>query len=267
MLGSEIGLMFRRRRTWAMLGALAAVPVLIGIAVRVSTSQGGSVHGPPFLDRVAGNGLFTAVVAMVVCIPLFLPLTVAVASGDSISGEAAHGTLRYLLLAPVSRGRLLATKYAGVVVFCMAAPLTVAVFGVATGMVLFSTGPVTLLSGATIGPAAALGRVALIAAYIAVSLCGLGAVGLFVSTLTDVPIGAMAAVAVLAVAVQIAGQLPQLDWLHPWLFSYHWLGFADMLREPIDWTGFRQNGLLQAGYAVVFGALAYGRFRGKDVLS
>jgi ABC-2 type transport system permease protein len=77
----------------------------------------------------------------------------------------------------------------------------------------------------------------------------------------------MAATAVLAVASQILGQLPQLEWLHPWLFTHHWLGFADLLRQPILWDSFRENAVLQGGYVLVFGALAYGRFSTKDILS
>lgn len=266
LMRSELALLFRRRRTWAMLLALGAVPVLIAVAVRL-TSGPPSGRGPAFLDRVAGNGLFVAVTGLLVCIPLFLPLTVAVVAGDTIAGEAGAGTLRYLLAAPVSRPRLLLVKYTAALVFCLAAALTVALCGVLVGWMLFPVGPVTLLSGDTIGTAGALLRVGLIAAYTALSLLGLAAVGLFVSTLTDVPVGAMAATAVTAVTAQILNQLPQLDWLHPWLFPHHWLGFADLLREPILWTSFGDNALLQGGYILVFGALAWGRFASKDVLS
>ena len=46
-------------------------------------------------------------------IPLFLPLTVGVVAGDTIAGEAGQGTLRYLLVAPAGRVRLLVVKYVG----------------------------------------------------------------------------------------------------------------------------------------------------------
>lgn len=266
LLVSEVALVFRRRRTWAMLLALGAVPVLVAVAVKL-TSGPPTGRGPAFLDRVAGNGLFVAIVGMFMCIPLFLPLTVSVVAGDTIAGEAGHGTLRYLLIAPASRGRLLLVKYIGAALFCLAAALVVALFGILIGLALFGVGPVTLLSGDTIGLAESFGRIGLMAAYVAISLWGLAAIGLFISTLTDVPVGAMAATAVLAVAAQILGQLPQLDWLHPWLFTNYWFGFSDLLREPVLWTSFGQNALLQAGYVVVFGALAYGRLSTKDVLS
>src|SRR5690625_2195527 len=204
---------------------------------------------------------------LVVTIPLFLPLTVGVVAGDTIAGEAGHGTLRYLLLAPVQRGRLLLGKDLGAATFCFVATLSVVVVGSAIGALLFPVGPVTLLSGGTVGGWEALGRALLIAAYVSVSLLGLAAVGLFLSTLTVVPVGAMAATAVVAIVVQVLGSLEQLAWLHPWLLSEHWLGFADLLRQPIAWGSLADNALLQAGHMALFGALAYGRFTTKDVLS
>jgi ABC-2 type transport system permease protein len=266
LLLSEVAVLFRRRRTWALLLALAAIPVLIAVAVRVSSAVPPG-RGPAFLDRITQNGLFVAFTAMLVSVPLFLPLTVGVVAGDTIAGEANLGTLRYLLVAPAGRVRLLLVKYAAALAFCLAAPLTVALAGAAIGAALFPVGPVALLSGDVIQPPEAALRLLLIAAYMAVSLAGLSAIGLFVSTLTVVPVGAMAATVVLSVVSQVLDQLPQLEWLHPWLFSHYWLGFGDLLRQPVLWDSFASNALLQAGYVAVFGALAYSRFVTKDILS
>lgn len=266
LLASELTLLFRRRRTQALLLALAAIPVMIAVVVRVSSTVPPG-RGPAFLDRITQNGLFVGVTALIVAVPLFLPLTIGVVAGDTIAGEAGHGTLRYLLVAPAGRVRLLLVKYVGAVVFCIAAPLAVALAGAGIGAALFPVGPVTLLSGDVVEPGEAFSRMLLIAAYQTVSLLGLSAIGLFLSTLTDVPVGAMAATIVLSVASQVLDQLPQLEWLHPWLFSHYWFGFADLLRQPIGWESFTSNAVLQGGYIALFGALAYGRFVSKDVLS
>jgi ABC-2 type transport system permease protein len=266
LLRSELRLLLGRRRTWALLLALAAIPVLIAVAVRISSAVPAG-RGPAFLDRITQNGLFVAFTAMLVSVPLFLPLTVGVVAGDTIAGEANLGTLRYLLVAPTGRVRLLLVKYVAALAFCLAAPLTVGVAGAAIGAALFPVGPVTLLSGDLIEPPEAALRILLIAVYLAVSLAGLSAVGLFLSTLTVVPVGAMAATVVVSVVSQVLDQLPQLEWLHPWLFSHYWLGFGDLLRQPVLWDSFVDNAWLQAGYVAVFGALAYGRFVTKDILS
>lgn len=266
LLASELSVLYRRRRTWAMLAALAAVPILIAVAVRV-TSRSSAGRGPAFLDQITHNGLFVGLTALIVAIPLFLPLTIGVVAGDTIAGEASHGTLRYLLIAPAGRIRLLAVKYVGAAVFSISATLAVVISGTVIGIALFPVGPVTLLSGDTIDIGQSVARLAVIGAFVTVSLLGLCAIGLFISTLTDVPVGAMAATIVLAVASQVLDQIPQLDWLHPWLFSHYWLDFGDLLRQPIAWASFGENALLQLGYFAVFAALAYGRFVTKDVLS
>jgi ABC-2 type transport system permease protein len=266
LIASELSVLYRRRRTWAMLAALAAVPILIAVAVRV-TSRSSAGRGPAFLDQITHNGLFVGLTALIVAIPLFLPLTIGVVAGDTIAGEASHGTLRYLLIAPAGRVRLLAVKYVGAAVFSISATLAVVISGTVIGIALFPVGPVTLLSGDTIDIGQSIVRLAVIGAFVTVSLLGLCAIGLFISTLTDVPVGAMAATIVLAVASQVLDQIPQLDWLHPWLFSHYWLDFGDLLRQPIAWTSFGDNAVLQLGYFAVFAALAYGRFVTKDVLS
>jgi len=268
LLASELSVLFRRRRTWAMLAALAAVPVLVAVAVRISEGRrGGGGGGPALIGAIAGNGLFVGVASLVLAIPLFLPLTIGVVAGDTIAGEASQGTLRYLLVVPAGRVRLLLVKLVGAAVFAVAAPITIVVAGTVIGAVLFPVGPVTLLSGDRVPVAEGLLRLLLIGLYVAVAMLGLTAIGLFVSTLTDVPVGAMAATIVLAVASQVLDQLPQLDWLHPWLFTDSWLGLVDLLRQPPVWSTFGTNALLQGAYVLVFGALAYGRFTTRDVLS
>lgn len=266
LLGNELSTQFRRWRTWAMLAALALIPILIGVALKL---VGGSSpgRGPAFLDQITNNGLFVGLAAVTVAIPLFLPLTVSVAAGDAIAGEASHGTLRYLLIAPAGRVRLLIVKYLAAAVFGIVASLTVVLVGTLVGLALFPIGPVTLLSGAQVPIGEGLLRLLAIAAYVAVSLLGLSAIGLFFSTLTSVPIGAMAATAILAVTAQIIGAIPQLDVLHPWLFTDRWLDFADLLRAPVVWDSFVSNALLQGAYIVVFGAAAMLRLSRKDILS
>lgn len=263
LLLSELALLFRRRRTWALLGSLAVIPLLLAVAVRLSGNGG----GPAFVSDIAGNGLFTGFAAVTVAVPLFLPLTVGVVAGDSVAGEASLGTLRYLLVTPVGRIRLLLVKFATAAVFALTAALTVMVVGLLIGLALFPVGPVTLLSGSEIPVIDAVGRALLIAVYVAVSLLGLSAIGLFISTLTDVPVGAMAATVVVSIASTILGALPQLADLHPYLFSAHWFGFGDLLRDPIAWSSFGANLALQAVYVVVFGSLAMGRFVTRDILS
>jgi ABC-2 type transport system permease protein len=267
LVRSELGMVFRRRRNQVILVVLAAIPILIAVAVRVSGSPPDASDGPAFLSQITSNGVFVALTALTVVLPFFLPLAVSVVSGDAVAGEAGLGTLRYLLAVPVSRGRLLAVKYAGVAAYCFVATLVVATVGVLIGLVLFPVGRVTLLSGTQVSYASGLGRLLLVALYVAASMAAVGAIGLFVSTLTESAVAAMATTAVLSIASQVVDAVPQLHAVHPWLFSHYWLNFGDLLRDPMATDGVLRGLLCAAGYLAVFGSLAWSRFSGKDVSS
>lgn len=265
-LRSELHLIFGRRRNIAGMAVLASVPLLLAIAVKVSTPRSDG-RGPDFLSSITGNGLFVALASLGIELGLFLPLAVAAISADAVAGEANIGTLRYLLTIPVERTRLLAVKYAAIVIFATVATLWVSLVGVVIGLALFGGGPMTLLSGTQIGFGAALGRVLLASLYLAAGFAALGAVGLFVSTLTEQPIGATIAIVIINVASFIADSIPQLDWLHPWLVNHWWMSFGDLLRDPISWDGPLRGLAVAGGYAVVFWLAAWARFAGKDVTS
>ncbi|MFE9443261.1 ABC transporter permease [Streptomyces sp. NPDC006602] len=272
-LRNEMWTTFRRWRTLALLGVLAAVPILVGIAVKIETSDGsgsgggGGGGGPAFISQITNNGLFLVFTALAATLPFFLPMAIGVIAGDSIAGEASAGTLRYLLVAPAGRTRLLLTKYATVLAFCLLATLVVAASALTVGALLFPLGDLTTISGTQISFAEGLGRALLIALAVAASLVGMAALGLFVSTLTNSGIAAMATTVGLLITIQILDQIPQLHAIQPYFFSHYWLSFADLMREPIYWDDLVKNLGLQALYAAVFGSAAWARFTTKDIAS
>jgi ABC-2 type transport system permease protein len=265
-LRSELRLIFRRRRNLAGLGVLAAVPIIIAFAVKSSGSPGGG-GGPGFLSQATSNGLFVGLAALTVELPLFLPLAVAVIAGDTVAGEANIGTLRYLLVTPVQRTRLLAVKYLALLFSTVVAVLLIAVVGVGLGLVLFGAGPVTLLSGTQVSTGVGLWRLLLVCAYLTVCLAAFGAMGLFVSTLTEQPIGATIGVVALAVISQILDSVTQISAIHPYLPTHYWLSFADLLRDPIATDQISLGVLSAVVYAAIFLAAAWARFAGKDITS
>jgi ABC-2 type transport system permease protein len=266
LYASEVRLVLGRRRNQALLVVLAAIPLMIGIAIYASppTEPG---EGPPFLGQVTGNGLFLVFTALSVCTPLFLPLTVGVVSGDAIAGEAGIGTLRYLLTLPVTRTRLLIAKTLGALTFTLAAVLAVTVTGLIAGGLLFGWHAVTLLSGDTVSIANGMGRAFLVGAYLVGALSGLVAIGIFVSTMTENAIAAMATTVGLAVLSFVLDSVPQLHAIHPALLTHNWLGFGELLRQQVysadlvRWTG------LHLAYVAVFLGLAYARLGSKDITS
>ena len=262
---SEMRLLLTRRRNAILLAVLAVVPVFIGIAVRISNPRNG--EGPQFIDRITANGLFLVFTAITVAIPFLLPLVVGVVAGDSIAGEAGLGTLRYLLTVPVTRGRLLAAKTAAVATFTAVAVVVVAAAGLVTGAVLFGLRALVLLSGDTVGLGSGLLRTLGIVAFVTVALFALAAAGLFVSTLTENAIAAMAATVSVAVFSALLDAVPQLSAIHPVLLTDHWLGFGELLRSSVSGSDLLRWSALHLAYAAIFLSLAWARLTTKDVTS
>ena len=268
LLRSEVRLVFGRRRNLALLAGLACVPLLLAVVLSVAQGTAFSAEGAGgLLARVTGNGLFLVVTALFMCLPFLLPLMTGVASGDAIAGEAQAGTLRYLLAVPVPRGRLLAAKAVATLLLVTAAVAAIALVAFLAGAAFFGVRDMTLLSGTTVPVAEGVARMAGVAGYVALSLTGLVAVGLFLSTVTEVPVGAMAGTVVVAVASGVLDTIPQLAPIHPALLTHHWLSFAEFLRLEVDWGLLGQGLALQAAWVAVFGSLAWSRFTTADVTS
>ncbi len=257
-------MVFRRRRNIALLVILAMVPVLIAVAVKAGghPHRGGSIFG-----GITDNGLFAALAAFLVVSPFFLPLVISVVAGDAVAGEASTGTLRYLLVIPVGRTRLLVVKLAAIFAWCLACVTTVATTGVLAGLIFFPSGELTLLSGRVVSYSDGVGRLALALLYVAATVLAVGAIGLFVSTMTEVPIAAMAATLTLTVVSEVADAIPQLSAIHGWLPSHYWLQWVDLLRDPIVTHDMRTGLLVALGYVAFFVSLAWARFGSKDVTS
>jgi ABC-2 type transport system permease protein len=264
-LRSELKIIFGRRRNLAGMGVLAVVPVILAVAVRVSAP--GQGDGPPFVSAITGNGLFVAFAALALELPLFLPLAVSAISGDSVAGEANLGTLRYLLAIPAGRTRLLVIKYAAIVIFALAATFLVALVGAIMGLALFGGGDMTLLSGTQTSLADGVWRLILSSLYLAAQFSALGAIGLFVSTLTEQPIGATIAIVLVNVFMFILDSISQLAWLHPWLLTHWWTAFADLLRDPIATESIERGLITALVYASVFWLAAWARLSTKDISS
>jgi len=204
---------------------------------------------------------------------------VAVLAGDAVAGEAAGGTLRYLLIRPVGRTRLLLAKLVSMIAFVLFAIAMVVLTSYVTGIVLLGTGPattggvvvlppdVTSLSGGVISPAELVARILGTIGYITLSMLGVAAIALFLSTLTDSALGAaMGALAVL-VTSQVLVTLDAAESVKPYLPTRYWLAWIDFFRDPILWRDIERGALLQLVYVAVLLGFAWANFKTRDITS
>jgi len=271
MIVVEIRKLFRRPRTWFTIGLLDLLPTIVAVLLAITHIGPRPGEGPAFLSAVLTNGSLFAVAALAIVLPLFLPIAVSVVAGDAIAGEAQGGTLRYLLIRPVGRTRLLVAKLAATFVFVAVAVLVVAITGFVAGRLLLGDQPlsaaVTSVSGSTLSPGQVAWRIAISVVYVVLSMLGVAAIALFLSTMTDSPLSASLGALAALVGSSLLLTLDAAHSLQPYLPTRYWLSFVDLFRDPILWRNVLRGVGLQCLYVAVFLGAAWANFTTKDVTS
>jgi ABC-2 type transport system permease protein len=281
----ELLKLVRRPRSWVSIGLLCGLPVLVAVFVAVTHVVPPPGQGPTLLSAVLSNGSLYPAAALAIVLPIFLPVAVAVVAGDAIAGEAGSGMLRYLLARPVGRTRLLAAKLAALVVYTLVAVVAVAVTAYITGRLLFGSQPLvvtnsggttptiivahaaTSLSGTALTPADILMRTIGAIAFIGVSMLGVGAIALFLSTITDSSLAAALGALAALVTSEVLVALNAAAAVSPYLPTRYWLAWVDFFRQPILWRNIDRGFAVQGVYVVVLLAAAWANFATKDITS
>ena len=269
MIVVELRKMLRRPRTWVTIILLDALPTLVAVLLRFTSLAPRPGTGPAFLSAVLANGSLFPLAALAIVLPLFLPIAVAVIAGESIAGEAQGGTLRYLLVRPVARTTLLVAKLISVIAFVLIAVIVVASTAYVVGVSLFGVGTfqATTVSGTVLSPTQIFGRTLLAIGYVTLSMLGVAAIALFLSTVTDSPLAAALGAIGLLIASSLLLTLSAANGLAPYLPTRYWLSFVDLFRDPIRWREVLRGIGLQAVYVAVFLAAGWANFASKDITS
>jgi ABC-2 type transport system permease protein len=271
MIVVELVKLFRRPRTWLTLALLDAFPTLVAVLIAITHVGPRPGQGPAFLSAVLANGSLFAIAALGIVLPLFLPVAVAVIAGDSIAGEAQSGTLRYLLIRPVGRTKLLVAKLAAVFAFVATAVVTVAGTGFFVGRALLGNQPITAaatsVSGSALTPGQLAVRTAFAVVYVVLSMLGVAAMALFLSTLTDSPLSASLGALGFLIGSSLLLTIDAARGLQPYLPTRYWLAFVDLFRDPILLRNVERGVGLQLVYVVVLLGCAWANFQTKDIRS
>jgi ABC-2 type transport system permease protein len=270
MIAVELKKMVRNPRTWFAILLIDALPTLVAVLLSVTELGPRPGTGPAFLSAVLTDGTLFPLAAIAMIVPLFLPIAVAVIAGEAIAGEAQQGTLRYLLTRPVGRTRLLVAKLVSVMGFVLLAVLVVAATAYVSGTLLLGQQDVTAVgttsfSGSTLSTQELTARTFMALAYAMLSMLGVAAIGLFLSTVVESPLAAAMGTLAVLIASTVLLTLDAAQALQPFLPTRYWLSFVDLFRDPIHWREVTRGVALQAAYVVVFVAAGWANFTTKDV--
>jgi ABC-2 type transport system permease protein len=214
-----------------------------------------------------------------------VPLLVALVAGDIIAGEANMGTLRLLVIRPVSRTRLLLVKFYASVIYTVLLLVWMALLALFLSMLLFGTNDMMIARNTVmeqIKGSDVLWRYIAAFGYATVALSTVAALAFLLSVFAENSIGPIVSTISIVIVLTILSEMriPLYDnTVKPWLFTSHMLAWKGFFYSRSDGQGsaitgsvenlpaiLRSLGIL-LGYIVVFVTTAIVAFKKKDILS
>jgi ABC-2 type transport system permease protein len=267
----------RRMRTYIAFGVVALIPVIMTIALKLNPPSNAGDGGPGsglFFLTANFSGLVLPFAALRVMSAFLLIIVVAIFGGDAMASDAAWGNLRFVLMRPVARTKLLFSKLAVATVVSWASVATVALVALVAGGIVFGwhaldaphfeNGQLTLIhqSVGTI-----LWHLTIATAYIAWMLTGLVAFTFMLSCMTDVPYGAIVTGVGFYIVSQILDAIEPLGSLRYVLPTHYFDSWTDLVFLGHATSNMARGALLMIGYVLLFTGFAAWWFRRKDILS
>jgi len=123
LVGNENMKIYRRSRTWVMLGILVILVLAISIVAK-------------FVGDGDSNNWTMMSMESLVLFSLVTIFTVVI-SADSVAGEFTAGTIKLLLIRPWSRSKILLSKYISLLLFALLQAVIVFVLTFVVNMLLF----------------------------------------------------------------------------------------------------------------------------------
>ncbi|MFK4034433.1 ABC transporter permease [Nonomuraea wenchangensis] len=264
----EIVRQFKRRRTLVMFGLLLALPWILVIAFQFGPQSNNGGQSLRISDLATQSGLNFAAFALSVSANFLLVVAVAMFCGDTVSSEANWSSLRYLLAAPIPRDRLLRQKLIVALGYSAAAVICLPVMALVAGTLAFGWNDIQVpVTGEVIPAVDVLPRFGIVIGYALVSQLVVAALAFLVSTMTDSPLGAVGGAVGLWIVSTILQAVEALGSLREFLPTYWNNAWTDALTPEMDWGGMVKGASVSITYAAILVAIAFRRFRRKDVVS
>lgn len=266
----ELVRQLKRRRTQAVFAFMALLPILLIVIFAVASapvSFAAAQRGINLIDLATNSAVNFTMFMFFVTSGFFLVVVFALFFGDTIASEASWGSLRYLLALPVPRMRLLRQKLLVALTLSVGSLVSLTVVSWVAGGLAYGFDGVQTPVGFSLTEADALWRLAVIVAYLTTIMVLVGSLAALLSVWTDAPLAAVGGAVFMIIVSSILNQVEALGSFRDYLptgYTYAWVG---MLSDPPETDDMLRGVIYALVYSTIFLALAFWRFRRKDVVS
>ncbi len=217
------------------------------------------------------NGNLIAFIILQMLI-IHIPLLVALVTGDLVSGEAAMGTIRMLLTKPISRTKLLLSKFIAGGVYTLLITVFLGFMAVVVGKLMFGSGDLIVLNsdGLVILQQDDINWRYFGAFTVAfLALLTVSSISICLSCFSDNSIGPIVATMAIIILFTIVGTLDVkiFDGIRPYLFTTHMASWRSFFEDPLPVNQILQSVTILLIHNAILIVVSIIQFNKKDITS
>jgi ABC-2 type transport system permease protein len=204
-----------------------------------------------------------------------IPFFITLVAGDIVSSEATSGTVRFLLMRPPSRSRIITAKYLTTLFYTTGVVIFLGLICVSLGLILFGSGDLVMnyqvpVMRIVFVPEADVSVRMLLAFAAAVwSMTVVASLAFLFSTLAENSIGPIIGTMAIVIVFYVVGNFP-FDFfrtLSPYLFTTYMIFWQRCLDNPIPWQEIARSAAVLGFHSIGLFSIAFAVFNRKDIKS
>lgn len=276
IINIELYKIFKKWRTYIGFIAIAVLVPIIQVAMLIEGER-----SLDFMTRnlqqsfiFVGNLLNGYLISFLIlnALTIHIPFLVALVAGDLLAGEATAGTYRLLIIRPVSRFKLVTSKFLAGIIYTNLLVLWLAILSLGLGIIIFGVGELIVIKTSTVIIFArddVFWRFILAYGFAALSMSVVASLAFLFSALVENSIGPIVStMAVIIVFVIISAiEINIFEAVQPYLFTSYMASWRLFFDDPIDFAEIAKSCLILAGHVLFFFGLAAYIFKKKDILT
>ncbi len=272
----ELYKIFKKWRTYIGFLAIAVLIPVIQIAMLIEGEK-----SLDFMTRnlqqsfiFVGNLLNGYLITYLILGSLYvhIPFLVALVAGDLLAGEATAGTYRILITRPVSRIKLVTSKFAAGLLYTYSLIFWLALISLGLGILIFGTGELIVLKSTQIiifAKSDVFWRFILAFLFAALSMSVVTALAFLFSSLVENAIGPIiSTMAVIIIFIVISAiEINIFQTIKPYLFTTYMASWRLFFDDNLNYQEIIKSCLILLTHVLVFFGAAAVIFKRKDILS
>jgi ABC-2 type transport system permease protein len=269
---------FSRWRTYISFGFIALIVILTEVVMKLSADEilyrmMRSFQKDFLIFGNVLNGWFITAFIMN-SLHIHIPFLITLVAGDIVSSEATSGTVRFLLIRPPSRSKIITAKYLTAIFYTTGLVIFLALICISLGLILFGSGDLIMHYETKFRivfiPEAEV-PVRMVLAFVAAiwSMTVVASLAFLLSTLAENSIGPIIGTMAVVIIFLVMGNFP-FDFfrlISPYLFTTYMIFWQRLFDDPIPWQEIGRSAIILGLHSVGLFLIAFTAFNRKDIKS